>query len=230
MLRFLQQQLRKLWTDEHYSEEFKVRKSPYKDFDHALKHIRKAAQELENMTEEVDHSGSLSVFEASSLQKYIADILISAVRLANVTPLGVVDLEGTVLQRIERKMGVRLVPSDGPAPAPRGKTLQECQDEVNIWISKHADGYWDPHQIYTRLGSEVGELGKEINHEFGPLPKKDGEKESSVIEESGDIVFTVICLLNSRGLSLEKAFEIAMSKCYGRDKDRFALRDSGKQP
>lgn len=108
MLRFLQQQLRKLWTDELYSEEFRARKSSYKDFDHALKHVRKAAQTLENMTEEADHSGSLQVFEAAALKKYIADILISTVRLANTTPLGVVDLEQSVLERIERKMGVRL--------------------------------------------------------------------------------------------------------------------------
>ena len=109
------------------------------------------------------------------------------------------------------------------------KTLEECQAEVNAWISKHADGYWNPHEIYTRLGSEVGELGKEINHEFGPLRKKPEEKPSSVIEECGDIIFTVICLLNSRGLSLDQAFGIAMSKCYGRDRDRFQLLEP-KQP
>lgn len=101
------------------------------------------------------------------------------------------------------------------------KTLKDCQTEVHAWISSKADGYWDPHQIYTRLGSEVGELGKEINHEFGPLKKKADEKPSSVVEECGDILFTVICLLNSKGLSLDEAFRKSMAKCYGRDKDRF---------
>jgi len=100
-------------------------------------------------------------------------------------------------------------------------TLEQCQKEVDAWIRLHADGYWNPHQIYTRLGSEVGELAKEINHEFGPLPKKGDEKTSSLTEECGDILFTIICLLNSQKLSLEEAFRTAIAKCYGRDKDRF---------
>lgn len=105
--------------------------------------------------------------------------------------------------------------------AKTSKTLKECQDEVNAWVGQRTPAYWNPHQIYTRLGSEVGELGKEINHEFGPLRKKPEEKESSIVEESGDVLFTVICLLNSQKLSLDEAFRKAMGKCYGRDKDRF---------
>jgi NTP pyrophosphatase (non-canonical NTP hydrolase) len=127
-------------------------------------------------------------------------------------------------------MGVETPDWNYDAKPPRpSKTLKECQDEVNAWVSKRSCGYWNPHQIYTRLGSEVGELGKEINHEFGPLIKKEGEKPSSVTEECGDVIFTVICLLNSRGLSLDRAFELAMAKCYGRDKDRFSLVEP-KQP
>jgi len=119
--------------------------------------------------------------------------------------------------------------NDDYEPPPASKTLKECQDEVNAWVGKRTPAYWNPHQIYTRLGSEVGELGKEINHEFGPLKKKPDEKPSSIEEESGDIIFTVICLLNSRGLSADRAFGIAMSKCYGRDKDRFPMVEPPKE-
>ncbi len=101
------------------------------------------------------------------------------------------------------------------------RTLGGCQKEVDAWVQQYTPAYWNPHQILTRLSSEVGELAKEINHEFGPLPKKKGEKPSSITEECGDILFTIICLLNSRGLSLEEAFEQAMAKCHGRDKKRF---------
>lgn len=103
------------------------------------------------------------------------------------------------------------------------KTLHDIQREVHAWISQRTPAYWTPHEIYARLGSEVGELAKEINHTFGPLKKKPDEKPSSISEECGDILFTVICLLNSQNLSLEDAFERAMAKCYGRDKDRFAV-------
>lgn len=110
------------------------------------------------------------------------------------------------------------------------KTLEECQNEVNRWISERAVRYWSPHEILTRMTSELGELAKEINHDFGPLKKKSDEKPSSVSEECGDILFTIICLLNSRGLSLDRAFELAMAKCHGRDKDRFAMSPKANAP
>ncbi len=109
IIKRLQEELKRLWTDEQYSNEFRARPSLYKDFDHALKHVRKAAQALENMTEEADHSGMAEIFDREMLQKYIADIVISAVRLANVAPGVMIDLEDAILQRIELKMGAKIV-------------------------------------------------------------------------------------------------------------------------
>lgn len=103
------------------------------------------------------------------------------------------------------------------------KILQDYQDEVHDWIKQFDPAYWTPHQILTHLTSELGELAKEINHEFGPLKKKPDEKESSVLEETGDIFFGLICLLNSQGKSMDAAFRKAMEKRRGRDKDRFDL-------
>lgn len=90
------------WTGELYSDEFKARQSAYKDFDHALKHIRKAAAALENMTEKADHGAVL--VEYDQVQKYIADIIISAARLANVTPGGSVNLDFAVVKRLQEKI------------------------------------------------------------------------------------------------------------------------------
>ena len=101
------------------------------------------------------------------------------------------------------------------------RTLQKCQEEVDAWIKQHAVGYWSIQAIYIRLGSEMGELAKEINHTFGPLKKKKEERNSSVQEECGDILFTIICMMNAQGWSMDKAFQKSMDKCYGRDKDRF---------
>jgi hypothetical protein len=106
MLKLIQEELAKLWTDELYSEQFRKSPSTYKDFDHALKHVRKAAQALENMTEEADH-GSYT-FDHAAIRKYVADIVISAIRLANVSPTEMFDIEKAVLERIERKMGKRI--------------------------------------------------------------------------------------------------------------------------
>lgn len=103
------------------------------------------------------------------------------------------------------------------------KILQDYQDEVHDWIKQFDPAYWTPHEILTHLTSELGELAKEINHEFGPLKKKKGEKESSISEEVGDIFFGLICLMNSQTLSLDAAFTKAMEKRRGRDKRRFKL-------
>lgn len=131
----LQDGLKKLWTDELYSEQFKNSPSKYKDFDHALKHVRKAAQALENMTEEADH-GTAS-FDESAVKKYIADIVISAVRLANVTPTEKIDLEEAIFTRIERKMGARLErEADGEEKRLNEKVAalrKALWDHVRVW-------------------------------------------------------------------------------------------------
>lgn len=107
MLKILQEELVKLWTSDGYSEEFKKRHSPHKDLDHALKHIRKATQAIENLTEEADHSGKMDQ-DSFPVDKYLADIVISVVRAAHVFPGAKIDLEAAILRRIEHKMGKRI--------------------------------------------------------------------------------------------------------------------------
>lgn len=107
MLKILQEELPKLWTSDGYSEEFKKRNSPHRDLDHALKHIRKATQAIENLTEEADHSGNMYQ-DSFPVDKYLADIVISVIRAANVFPGAKIDLEKAILLRIEHKMGKRI--------------------------------------------------------------------------------------------------------------------------
>lgn len=106
MLKILQEELPKIWTDELYSKEFKASPSCYKDFQHGLLHIMKAAGKLLEMVEESDHHDPRGRFEGSA--KFIADLVICAVRLAIKNPDGAIDLEKAVLDRIHRKMGVKL--------------------------------------------------------------------------------------------------------------------------
>jgi hypothetical protein len=117
----LQDGLKKLWTDELYSEQFRNSPSKYKDFDHALKHVRKAAQALENMTEEADHGRH--DFDHAAIRKYVADIVISAIRLANVSPTEMFNLETAVFERIERKMGARI---EVVSSCPECGAVSEC--------------------------------------------------------------------------------------------------------
>jgi hypothetical protein len=108
MLRFLQEELPKLWTDELYSEQFRKSPSSYKDFQHALNHIVKATGRLIEMVELADHGHASDTFPCADLKKYLADLVICALRAAVKAPEGAIDLEAAVFDRIEQKMGVRL--------------------------------------------------------------------------------------------------------------------------
>lgn len=99
----LQEAVAKGWTNEGYSGQFKASQIAHKHFDHALKHIRKAAQAIENMTEAADH-GTEDAWRQERIPKYIADIIISAARLANVCPGVVMDLDLAVIERLREKI------------------------------------------------------------------------------------------------------------------------------
>lgn len=100
-------------------------------------------------------------------------------------------------------------------------SLKQSQQQVDEWVKQYKIGYFKPHEILARLMEEVGELAREINHEFGPKKKKDSEDKKELADEMGDVIFTIICLANSLNIDLDQAFSRVMDKCYGRDKDRY---------
>lgn len=99
--------------------------------------------------------------------------------------------------------------------------LKKVQKEVDRWIKQYKIGYFKPHEILARLMEEVGEVAREINHQFGPKKKKSTEDKADLGEEMADIIFTLICLANSLNIDLDKSFKKVMDKCYGRDKERY---------
>jgi NTP pyrophosphatase (non-canonical NTP hydrolase) len=99
--------------------------------------------------------------------------------------------------------------------------MNEMQKRVHEHLSQYEVPYWTPHQILARLAEETGELAREINHRWGPKPKKQTEAVRELEEEVGDILFTLICFANSQGLELDRCFDRAMDKATGRDADRF---------
>ncbi|MFS0863380.1 nucleotide pyrophosphohydrolase [Fredinandcohnia sp. 179-A 10B2 NHS] len=101
------------------------------------------------------------------------------------------------------------------------KTMKDLQQEVDAYISQFKEGYFSPLAMMARLTEELGELAREINHYYGEKPKKDSETEKSIEEETGDILFVLICLANSLNIDLEKAHNTVMHKFNSRDKDRW---------
>jgi len=106
-------------------------------------------------------------------------------------------------------------------PIMPNKTMQEMQDEVDRYIKQFKEGYFSPLAMMARLTEELGELAREINHYYGEKPKKKTEKENTVEEELGDLLFVIICLANSLGIDLTTSFDRVMHKFNTRDKDRW---------
>jgi len=103
--------------------------------------------------------------------------------------------------------------------------IKESQEAVDKWTANFEPQYWKPHEILARLTEEVGELAREINHLYGPKKKKDTEEISSLEDELGDVLYTIICLANSRGISLDNAIKRVLDKYKIRDKDRYTKKE-----
>ncbi|NSL52273.1 nucleotide pyrophosphohydrolase [Bacillus sp. P2(2020)] len=107
----------------------------------------------------------------------------------------------------------------------RPKTMEEMQKEVDKYISQFKEGYFSPLAMLARMTEELGELAREINHFYGEKPKKADEKEKTIEEELGDLLFVLICFANSLNISLEESFQLVMEKFRTRDKDRWTKKE-----
>ncbi|GAA0347760.1 nucleotide pyrophosphohydrolase [Bacillus carboniphilus] len=105
------------------------------------------------------------------------------------------------------------------------KTMQQIQKEVDDYIGQFKEGYFSPLAMMARLTEELGELAREINHYYGEKPKKNTEKEKTIEEELGDVLFVAICLANSLNIDLEEAHNTVMEKFRTRDRDRWTKKD-----
>lgn len=101
------------------------------------------------------------------------------------------------------------------------KTMKQLQEEVNTYISQFKEGYFSPLAMLARMTEELGELAREVNHYYGEKPKKASEKENTIEEELGDMLFVLICFANSLNIDLEEAHNRVMEKFNTRDKNRW---------
>jgi|GEM_PF-4788433 len=97
-LRQLQTQLP--WTV-HYHRDFRSSSMSHKDFGHALLHVQKAAGKLAAVVNDAEHGGS--DFKAEEVDRYVADLVVCALRMANTCPGRTIDLQRAVESRIETK-------------------------------------------------------------------------------------------------------------------------------
>jgi NTP pyrophosphatase (non-canonical NTP hydrolase) len=106
------------------------------------------------------------------------------------------------------------------------KTLKEIQVEVDQYISQFKEGYFSPLSMMARMTEEVGELAREINHQYGEKPKKLTEADNSIEMELGDILFIITCFANSLNIDLTEAHDKVMEKFQTRDANRWTKLDT----
>ncbi len=102
---------------------------------------------------------------------------------------------------------------------------KEIQKRVDDYIGQFKEGYFSPLALLARITEEVGELAREVNHYHGEKPKKTTEKEKTVEDELGDILFVLACFANSLDIDLSESFERSITKIETRDKDRWTKKD-----
>lgn len=89
--------------------------------------------------------------------------------------------------------------------------LPALQRFLDAWI-KQRGSYWSPLSQYARLAEEVGELGRELNFQFGDKPRADKDAGGSVTDELGDVLFIVVLLANYLGIDLLVALSGTLEK------------------
>ncbi|HXE84450.1 MAG TPA: nucleotide pyrophosphohydrolase [Gemmatimonadales bacterium] len=103
-------------------------------------------------------------------------------------------------------------------------SFRDAQQAVDAWVDQFEEGYFPPLVNVARLAEEVGELAREVNHQFGPKKKKADEPPGSMAMELADILFVVICLANSQQIDLDDAFAQMMAKVTSRDAGRWTRK------
>jgi hypothetical protein len=88
------------WTA-HYHRDFRATPMAHKDFAHALLHIHKAGGKIAAIIDDAEHGGH--DFGYDEVSKYVADMVICALRMANTCPNGIIDLQRAVEDRIAGK-------------------------------------------------------------------------------------------------------------------------------
>lgn len=95
------------WTIK-YSTDFRSNPQAHKDFAHTVHHVVKAVAAF---VDDMDHDRALAIDFVKNREeygKYVADLVVCALRLANTFPGGTLDLESAVVNRIESKNDVKL--------------------------------------------------------------------------------------------------------------------------
>jgi NTP pyrophosphatase (non-canonical NTP hydrolase) len=104
--------------------------------------------------------------------------------------------------------------------------LAGYQKQIDDMLQQYEKPYWSPLSIMARMAEEVGEVARVVNHLHGDKPPKPGEPVGDLADELSDVLYTVICLANSQGISLDEPFQKSIAKLESRDVGRFKKKSA----
>ncbi|WP_153732234.1 nucleotide pyrophosphohydrolase [Sporosarcina obsidiansis] len=105
------------------------------------------------------------------------------------------------------------------------KSMAQMQQDVDAYITSFKEGYFPPMELVARLTEELGELSREVQDRYGMKKKKSTEAVRTLEEETGDLLFVLICFANSQNIDLSEALESVMTKFNTRDADRWTKKE-----
>jgi NTP pyrophosphatase (non-canonical NTP hydrolase) len=103
-------------------------------------------------------------------------------------------------------------------------TLNELQNEVDVWIKSIGVRYFSELTNTAILSEEVGEVARLMARIYGEQsfknPVTDEEQKEMLADEMADVLWVLTCLANQTGVNLEEAFKKNMDKKNRRDSQR----------
>lgn len=94
-------------------------------------------------------------------------------------------------------------------------SFNDKQQQVDERISRHPEGYRPDDKMLDKLEKEREEIQEALAiYDADPTPEN--MKELKI--EIGDELFALICLANSKGISLDECFDLMMEKNREREK------------
>jgi len=97
-------------------------------------------------------------------------------------------------------------------------TFNWAQAQVHERISQHPDWYFPNKKLIEKLKEEWLEI-EEALETYAQSPTEENKEALKI--EIGDELFALICLANSKGISLDECFDLMMEKNRNRAKNNY---------
>lgn len=152
--------------------------------------------------------------ELKNLGDELGDLLFTIVCIANDSEIS---LEEAWIKKLEKLYSAY----NANFKVNIGRTLEAIQWETATWTSQFEQSFYSPLTMIANMINCCGEVARVMNHLYGDKKIEKSEELKDLGEELGNLLFTIVCIVNASEISLEEIWSRKLDKLYGRDNDRF---------